>query len=197
MFRTPNGTVLRGWTVNWDSPTGVSFRAGLCTARQSGQRKADLASLDEELQTHEMERDNLTWYLSDGHGGYRHVHELPRDHTLQDNECACMRPAASKADQPAEHFGNQLIYLPVVHPDVNNAALALARLERICVVEGSARATAPLLWADERGTPLTCDRIVAVFSALARHALDDTAGSLRSFHFPQCSHLRCVLSQGA
>ena len=169
-----------------------STRMHLCTARQSGQRKADLASLDEEREAHEMGRDNLTWYLSDGAGGYVHVPELPPAHVLVDNECACLRPAASKADQTAEHFGNQLIYLPVVHSDVNNAALALAQLEHKCPCHGSARVGAPLLWSDDRGTPLTCDRIDTVFSALARHALGDAVGSLRSFHsariFAACCH---------
>ena len=31
MFRTPNGTVLRGWTVDWDSPTAGRFLAGADT----------------------------------------------------------------------------------------------------------------------------------------------------------------------
>ena len=64
----------------------------------------DHRGLDETKEAHEMSRDNLTWYLSDGRGGYRHVRELPPNHVLVDNECACLRPAASKADQTAQHF---------------------------------------------------------------------------------------------
>ena len=89
-------------------------------------------SLDRERQAHAILRDNLSWYLDDGRGVgvYRHVAELPSAHVLVENECAVMRPAASKADQTAEHFGNQQIYLPVAKNDENNATLALAELER-------------------------------------------------------------------
>ena len=139
-----------------------------------------------------MGRDNLTWYLADGAGDYAHVSELPTVHVLLDNECACLRPAASKADQTAEHFGNQLIYLPVIHDDPNNAALALAALERAHVVRGSARVQSPLLPADDRGTALTCDRIGTIFNTLAVAALGEQAASTRSFHgcriFAACCH---------
>ena len=75
-----------------------------------------------------MAHANITWYLlADGQSGYRHASELPAGHVvLVDSECVCLRPATPKADQAAQHFGNQLVYLPVVHSDVNNAALALA-----------------------------------------------------------------------
>ena len=96
--------------------------------------------------------------------------------------CAVMRPAASKADQTAEHFGNQPIYLPVVRDDVNNAALALAALERTHVVSGAARKTAPLFVADAAGTPLTCDDVDRMFSALASAALPAASAKRRSFH---------------
>ena len=186
------GARLTRWTVDWNSLTGIAFKAGLRTARQAGTRKADIASLDDEKQPHEMGRDNLTWYLSDGSGGYVHVSKLPTTHVLLDNECACLRPAASKADQTAEHFGNQLIYLPVIHDDPNDAALALAALERTHVVCGSARVQAPLLPADDRGNALTCDRICAIFDALAVAALGEQATSTRSFHgcriFAACCH---------
>mgnify|MGYP003920014363 FL=1 len=192
MIGIDNGTPLRGWTVDWLSVEGLSFKAGLLTARQSGTRKADIASLDEEREPHEMAKDNLTWYLSDGVGGYRHVPELPPAHALVDGECACLRPAASKADQTAEQFGNQLIYLPVIHSDVNNAALALAELERVHVVHGNDRQHAPLLVANESGLALTCGRIDRIFTALARAALGDALASKRSFHscrvFAACCH---------
>ena len=186
------GARLPRWTVDWNSLVGISFKAGLRTSRQAGTRKADIASLDVEKQPHEMGRDNLTWYLADGTGGYAHVSELPTVHVLLDNECACLRPAASKADQTAEHFGNQLIYLPVIHDDPNNAALALAALERAHVVRGSARVQSPLLPADDRGTALTCDRIDTIFNALAVAALGEQTASTRSFHgcriFAACCH---------
>ena len=192
MINIANGTPLRGWTVDWLSVEGVSFKAGLLTGRQSGMRKADLASLDDEREPHEMAKDNLTWYLSDGAGGYRHVPELPPAHVLVDGECACLRPAASKADQTAEQFGNQLIYLPVIRSDVNNAALALAKLERVHVVHGDDRQHAPLLVANESGLALTCGRIDRIFTALARAALGDALASKRSFHscrvFAACCH---------
>ena len=86
--------------------------------------------LNERIETHEMARDNTTWYLADGQSGYRHVSGLPAGHVvLVDIEFGCLRPATSKADQAAQNFGNQLVYLPVVHSDVNTAALALAELE--------------------------------------------------------------------
>ena len=186
------GARLPRWTVDWNSLVGISFKAGLRTARQAGTRKADIASLDVEKQPHEMGRDNLTWYLADGAGDYAHVSELPTVHVLLDNECACLRPAASKADQTAEHFGNQLIYLPVIHDDPNNAALALAALERAHVVRGSARVQSPLLPADDRGAALTCDRIDTIFNALAVAALGEQTASTRSFHgcriFAACCH---------
>jgi hypothetical protein len=186
------GARLPGWTVDWGSLTGIAFKAALRTARQAGFRKADIASLDDDKQPHEMSRENLTWYLSDRAGGYVHVSELPTTHVLLDNECACLRPAASKADQTAEHFGNQLIYLPVLHDDPNNAALALAALESHHVIRGSARAQAPLLPADDRGNALTCNRIDTIFNALAVAALGEQAASTRSFHgcrvFAACCH---------
>ena len=127
----------------------ISFKAGLLTGRQSGMRKADLAILGVVKEPHEMARGNITWYLADGRGGYVHVSELPAAHVLVDNECACLRPAASKADQTAQHFGNQLVYLPVIHnDDANNAALALAALERSSLVNGTARIASPLLVSD-------------------------------------------------
>ena len=139
-----------------------------------------------------MSRDNLTWYLSDGRGGYRHVRELPPNHVLVDNECACLRPAASKADQTAQHFGNQLVYLPVIHSDVNNAALALAVLERDVVVNGTNRQQSPLLVGDARGGALTCGRIDQIFEALAFAALELAVAEKRSFHscriFAACCH---------
>ena len=93
-----------------------------------------------------------------------------------------MRPAVSKADQTAEHFGNQPIYLPVVKDDENNAALALAELERLHVVNGAARRTAPLFVADAAGTPLNCDDIDCMFNALAFATLPAAVARRRSFH---------------
>ena len=159
----------------------MSFKAGLLAGRQSGMRKADLASLDDEREPHEMAKGNLTWYLSDGAGGYRHVPELPPAHVLVDGECACPRPAASKADQTAEQFGNQLVYLPVIRSDVNNAALALAELERVHIVHGDDRQHALLLVAHESGLALKCGRIDRIFAALARAALGDELPSGTSF----------------
>ena len=181
---TLNGRSLRGWRVDWSSHAGVSFKAALRAGRQAGFRKADIVSLETERQAHEMAKDNLSWYLDDGRGVgiYRHVAELPPAHALVENECAVMRPAASKADQTAEHFGNQPIYLPVVRDDVNNAALALAALERTHVVSGAARKTAPLFVADAAGTPLTCDDVDRMFSALASAALPAASAKRRSFH---------------
>ena len=181
---TLNGRSLRGWRVDWSSHAGVSFKAALRAGRQAGFRKADIVSLESERQPHEMAKDNLSWYLDDGRGVgiYRHVAELPPTHVLVENECAVLRPAASKADQTAEHFGNQPIYLPVVRDDVNNAALALAALERTHVVAGAARKTAPLFVADAAGTPLTCDDVDRMFSALASAALPAAAAKRRSFH---------------
>ena len=63
LLAVPSGTICRRFTVNWDSTEMKSFKAGLLTGRQSGMRKADLASLDEVKEAHEMSRDNLTWYL--------------------------------------------------------------------------------------------------------------------------------------
>ena len=179
-----DGRSLRGWTVDWRSHAGVSFKAALRTGRQAGFCKAGIVSLDRERQAHEMARDNLSWYLDDGRGVgvYRHVAELPPTHTLVENECAVMRPAASKEDQTAEHFGNQPIYLPVVTDDVNNAALALAELERLHVVAGAARRTAPLFVADAAGTPLTCDDVDRMFNALVFAALPAAVVRRRSFH---------------
>ena len=164
-----DGRSLRGWTVDWRSHAGVSFKAALRTGRQAGFRKAGIVSLNRERQAHEMTRDNLSWYLDDdrGVGAYRHVAELPQAHVLVENECAVMRPATSKADQTAEHFGNHPIYLQVAKDDENNAALALAKLERLHVVNGAARRTAPLFVADAAGTPLTCDGVDRILNALA------------------------------
>ena len=141
-----------------------------------------------------MARNNTTWYSSDGRGGYRHVSELPAGHVLVDNECACLRPAASKADQTAQHFGNQLVYLSVIHSDANNAALALAKPERSSMVLGTARKENPLLIGDAHGGALTCDRTDRIFAALAFAALDpdpDVAAK-RPFHsfriFAACCH---------
>ena len=179
-----HGRSLRGWTADWRAHTGVSFKAALRTGRQAGFRKAGIESLDSERQAHEMARDNLSWYLDDGRGVgvYRHVAELPPTHILVENECAALRPAASKADQTAEHFGNQPIYLPVVKDDVNNAALALAELEHLNVVHGPARRTAPLFVADAAGTPLTCDDVDRIFNALAFATLPAAVARCRSFH---------------
>ena len=106
-----NRRSLRGWTVDWRSHAGVSFEAAL--RMPSGYRKADIVPLDSERQAHEMARDSLSWCLDDGRGVdvYRHVAEVSPAHILVENECAVMRPAATKADQTAEHFSNQLIYL--------------------------------------------------------------------------------------
>jgi hypothetical protein len=93
-----------------------------------------------------------------------------------------MRPAVSKADQTAEHFGNQPIYLPVVKDDENNAALALAELERLHVVNGAARRTAPLFVAGAAGTPLTCDDVDRMFNTLAFATLPAVVARRRSFH---------------
>ena len=146
-------------------------------------------SLDRERQAHAILRDNLSWYLDDGRGVgvYRHVAELPSAHVLVENECAVMRPAASKADQTAEHFGNQQIYLPVAKKDENNATLALAELERsnVCmlhVVNGAARRTAPLFVAGAADTPLNCDNIDCMFNALAFATLPAAVARRRSFH---------------
>ena len=179
-----DGRSLRGWRVDWSSHAGVSFKAALRAGRQAGFRKADIVSLESERQPHEMAKDNLSWYLDDGRGVgvYRHVAELPPAHALVDNECAVLRPAASKADPTAEHFGNQPIYLPVVRDDMNNAALALAALERTHVVTGADRKTAALFVADADGTPLTCDDVDRMFSALASAALPAAAAKRRSFH---------------
>ena len=179
-----DGRSLRGWRVDWSSHAGVSFKAALRAGRQAGFRKADIVSLETERQPHEMAKDNLSWYLDDGRGvgTYRHVAELPPAHVLVENECAVMRPAASKADPTAEHFGNQPIYLPVVRGDVNNAASALAVLERTDVVTGAARKTAPLFVADAAGTPLTCGDVDRMFGALAFAALPAAAARRRSFH---------------
>ena len=182
LLAVPSGTICRRFTVNWDSTEMKSFKAGLLTGRQSGMRKADLASLDEVKEAHEMSRDNLTWYLSDGRGGYRHVRELPPNHVLVDNECACLRPAASKADQTAQHFGNQLVYLPVIHSDVNNAAIALAALERDVVVNGTDRQQSPLLVGNAHGGALTCGRIDQISETLAFAALEPAVADKRSFH---------------
>ena len=94
------GRSLRGWRVDWSSHAGVSFKAALRASRQAGFRKADIVSLESERQPHEMAKDNLSWYLDDGRGVgvYRHVAELPPTHVLVENECAVLRPAASKAD---------------------------------------------------------------------------------------------------
>ena len=127
-----------------------------------------------------MARNNATWHLADGRGGYRHVSELPAAHVLVDNECGCLRPATPKADQTAQHFGNQLAYLPVIHSDANNAALALAELERSSVVRGTARKESPLLVGDAHGGVLTCDQIDRIFEALAFAALEPGIAAKRS-----------------
>ena len=192
MMSITNSSPLRGWTVGWLSVEGMSFKTGLLTDRQCAMRKADLASLDDEREPHDTAADTLTWYLSDGAGGYRHVPELPPAHVLVDGECACLRSAASKADQTAEQFGNQLVYLPVIHSEVNNAALALVKLERVHVVHGTERQRAPLFVANESGLALTCGRIDRIFTALARAALGDELAAKRSFYscrvFAACCH---------
>ena len=118
--------------------------------------------------------------------------ELPASHVLVDNECACLRPATSKADRTTQHVGNQLVYLPVIHSDVNNAALALAKLKCSSVVHGTARKESPLLVGDAHGGALTCDRIGRIFEALAFAALDPDVAAKRSFHsfriFAACCH---------
>ena len=77
MTSVPEGTSMRGWTVDWSSAPGVSFVAGLRAGRQGGFRKADLASL-EDFQAHEMARANLTWWVDLRDNGVRvHVPELP------------------------------------------------------------------------------------------------------------------------
>ena len=55
-----NGRSLRGWTADWRSHAGVSFKAALRTGRQVGFRKADIVSLDSERQAHGMARGNLS-----------------------------------------------------------------------------------------------------------------------------------------
>ena len=144
-------------------------KAALRTGRQAGFRKVGIVSLDSERQAHEVALGNLSWYLDDGRGVgvYRHVAELPPAHVLVENDCAVMRPAASKADKTAEPFGNPPIYLPAVKDDVNNAALALAELERLHVVHGADSRTAPLFVADAAGTPLSCGDVDRIFNALA------------------------------
>ena len=52
--------------------------------------------------------------------------------------------------------------------DENNAALALAELERLHVAHGAARRTDPLFVADAAGTPLTCDDVDRMFIQCAR-----------------------------
>ena len=65
---------------------------------------------------------------------------------------------------------------------MNNAALALAELERLHVVHDAARQSAPFFVADAAGTPLTYGDIDRIFNALAFAALPASVARRRSFH---------------
>ena len=192
MLSVPNGTVMRGWSVDWGSAPGVSFRAALCAGRQGGFRKADVASLDE-YEPHEMARANLTWYINVCcNGTFQHVAELPDGYQLEDGDCAVLRPAVSKADQSAEAFGNMPVYLPFIVDDPCNAASALCALERKLPCHGAQRKRVPLLIIDDAFNPLTCDMIDRMFMALSTHALGSKRAGELSFHscrvFAACAH---------
>ena len=192
MLGVDDGTPMPGWTVAWRSAAGISFRAGLCSGRHGGFRKADLASLGEFV-PHDMSRNNLTWYINlNGDGNYVHVSDLPAGYRLRDGDCAVIRPGVSKADQSAATFGNHPVYLPFVSRDPCNAALALADLVFTFPCAHADRKTTPLLVCDEGGSPLTCDQIDRMFAALAVHALGKKRADELSFHscriFAACAH---------
>ena len=84
------------------------------------------------------------------------------------------------------------VHLPVIHSNVNNAALALDELERSSAVHGTARKESPLRVGDAHGGALTCDQIDRIFEVLAFAALDPSVAAKRSFHgcriFAACCH---------
>lgn len=176
----PSGKVrVAGNPVCWESPEMVGVWAAMCTAKEAGFRKAEVALPNKERWSKaRITRANLSWKIR---GQLLAAPSRAQLESLQPGDHACLRPPPSKTDVDGSEWGQRPIWLPF-RQDRCTAAHALRVLELTFPVAPAARKEVPLFCVARDHAPLRHKSLDDILHALLVEALGTTRAKRYSFH---------------
>ena len=153
ILQLPNGSYLGRRQVQWSNHFGVSMRAMILTACNTGFRKAEMTiSASQPFKRGRLSRRHLRWRVR----GVDYDDPTPELLlSMKQGDWAVIIPPISKCDKFGLYFSSRPVWLYFNANDEENAAEALRDLELRFPISGASRQDTPLFFMDSSFSPMS------------------------------------------